>query len=126
MQRERALQALQSPSKSLSDIAQVISQAPTIALIIMREANHASGSLAEPVQTLDNAMSRLDLQRCGELLKSLKDDQESDIPIALRQVWLIGQHLNIQALGLFGTRMARLWQKHIGAACCFYRRFGRY
>lgn len=110
-QREDALQALQSPSKSLGDIAQVISQAPTIALIIMREANRVSSASAEPVQTLDNALSRLGLQRCAELLKSLKDDQESDIPIALRQVWLIGQHLNIQAIGLFGTRMARLQQE---------------
>lgn len=109
--RERALQALQSPSKSLGDIAQVIGQAPTIAFIIMREANRASSSLAEPVQTLDNALSRLGLQRCAALLKSLKDDQETDIPLALRQVWLIGQHLNVQAMGLFGTRMARLWQE---------------
>lgn len=110
-QRERALQALQSSSKSLGDIAQVISQAPTIAFIIMREANRTNSSLAEPVQTLDNALSRLGLQRCVALLKSLKDDQESDIPLALRQVWLIGQHLNVQAIGLFGTRMARLWQE---------------
>ncbi|HAS63404.1 MAG TPA: histidine kinase, partial [Vibrio sp.] len=109
--RERALQALQSPNKSLGDIAQVISQAPTIALIIMREANRASSSLAEPVQTLDNALSRLGLQRCAALLKDLQDDQETEIPIALRQVWLIGQHLNVQAMGLFGKRMARLWQE---------------
>lgn len=109
--RKYALQALESHSKSLGDIAQVISQAPTIAFIIMREANRASNSLAEPVQTLDNALSRLGLKRCAELLNSLQDDQESDIPLALRQVWLIGQHLNIQACGLFGTRMARLWQE---------------
>lgn len=109
--RELALQALHSPSKSLRDIAQVISQAPTIAFIIMREANRGNSSLAEPVQTLENALSRLGLQRCGVLLKSLIDDQESNIPLALRQVWLIGQHLNIQAMGLFSTRMARLWQE---------------
>jgi HD-like signal output (HDOD) protein len=110
-QRERALQTLQSPTKSLRDIAQIISQAPTIALIIMREANRGNSSLAEPVQSVENALSRLGLQRCGALLKSLKDDQETDIPVALRQVWLIGQHLNVQAIGLFGTRMARLWQE---------------
>lgn len=110
-QRERALQALQSPSHSLRDIAQVISQAPTIAFIILREANRGHSSIAEPVQTLENALSRLGLQRCGTLLKSLIDDQEIDIPFALRQIWLIGQHLNIQASGLFSTRMARLWQE---------------
>ena len=110
-QRERALQALQSPSHSLRDIAQVISQAPTIAFIILREANRGHSSIAEPVQTLENALSRLGLQRCGTLLKSLIDDQEIDIPFGLRQIWLIGQHLNIQAVGLFSTRLARLWHE---------------
>ena len=107
----QALHALQSPNKSLRDIAQVISQAPTIAFIIMREANRGHSSLAEPVQTLESALSRLGLERCGVLLKSLQNDQEADIPQALRQVWLLGQHLNIQAVGLFTTRMARLWQE---------------
>ena len=109
--RERALHILKSPNKSLRDIAQVISQAPTIAFIIMREANRGHSSLAEPVQTLENALSRLGLQRCGVLLNSLIDDEESSIPFALRQVWLIGQHLNVQAMGLFSTRMARFWHE---------------
>lgn len=111
MHRQQALLALQSSTKSLRDIAQIIAQAPTIAFIIMREANRGHSSLAEPVQTLESALSRLGLQRCGNLLRSLKDDQEANIPQALRQVWLIGQHLNIQAVGLFTTRMARLWQE---------------
>ena len=109
--RQQALQALQSPSQSLRDIAQTISQAPTIAFIIMREANRGQSKLAEPVQTLENALSRLGLERCGALLKSLQDDQQANIPPQLRQVWVIGQHLNIQAVGLFTTRMARLWQE---------------
>lgn len=109
--RLQALQALQSPSKSLRDIAQVISQAPTIAFIIIREANRGHSTLSEPVQTLENALSRLGLERCSNLLKSLQDDQETNIPLPLRQVWLLGQHLNIQAVGLFTTRMARLWQE---------------
>ncbi|HKM36876.1 MAG TPA: HDOD domain-containing protein [Thiopseudomonas sp.] len=109
--RERALHILQSPNKSLRDIAQVISQAPTIAFIIMREANRGHSSLSEPVQTLENALSRLGLQRCATLLRSLIDDEETSIPFALRQVWLIGQHLNVQAMGLFSTRMARFWHE---------------
>ena len=109
--RLQALLALQSPSKSLRDIAQTISQAPTIAFTIIREANRGLSALAEPVQTLENALSRLGLERCGNLLKSLQDDEETDIPVPLRQVWLLGQHLNIQAVGLFTTRMARLWQE---------------
>lgn len=110
-QRELALDTLQAGDKSLGDIAQVISQAPTIALIIMRDANRRSSSTAQPVQTLENALSRLGLEHCSTLLKSLIDDEESDIPFALRQVWMIGQHLNVQANGLFSTRMARLGQE---------------
>ena len=109
--QELALQALQRPSNSLRDIAQAISKAPTIALIMLREANRGSSSLAEPVQTLENAVSRLGLQRCITLLKQLTVVAEADVPLALRQVWLLGQHLNVQANGLFGTRMARLWQE---------------
>ncbi len=109
--RQQALQALQSSSQSLGDIAQIISQAPTIAFIIIREANRSYSTLAEPVQTLESALSRLGLERCAVLLKSLQDDRQADIPLPLRQVWLIGQHLNIQAIGLFTTRMARLWQE---------------
>lgn len=111
LHRQQALQALQSTSNSLREIAQVISQAPTIAFIIMREANRSHSTLAEPVQTLENALSRLGLQRCETLLRSLKDDQEANIPQPLRQVWLLGQHLNIQAAGLFSQRMARLSQE---------------
>lgn len=109
--RELALQALKNPSNSLREIAKIISRAPTIAFILMREANRSRSSLAEPVQTLENALSRLGLQRCSTLLNSLQDSDISEIPQALRQVWLIGQHLNIQAVGLFSTRMARLWQE---------------
>lgn len=109
--RELALQALKNPSNSLREIAKIISRAPTIAFILMREANRNHSSLAEPVQTLENALSRLGLQRCSTLLNSLQDSDISEIPQALRQVWLIGQHLNIQAVGLFSTRMARLWQE---------------
>ena len=111
IQREQALAALQDSDKALGDIAQVISRAPTIAFIIMREANRNSSAQAEPVQTLENALSRLGLARCGALLHSLIDDKEADIPFALRQVWMIGRHLNVQANGLFSTRMARLWQE---------------
>lgn len=115
-QRQLALHALQNPKKTLGDIAQEISQAPTIAFIIMREANRNSSALAEPVQNLESALSRLGMQRCGALLDSLVNDQETNIPLALRQVWLIGQHLNVQALGLFGNRMARLRQEiHVGS-----------
>lgn len=115
-QRQLALRSLQNPNKTLGDIAHVISRAPTIAFIIMREANRNNSSLAEPVQNLESALSRLGMQRCGALLDSLVDDQESHIPLALRQVWLIGQHLNVQAIGLFGNRMARLRQEiHISS-----------
>ena len=107
-QRQLALSSLQNPSKTLGDIAQDMSQAPTIAFIIMREANRKSSSLAEPVQNLQSALSRLGMQRCGALLDSLVEDQEANIPLALRQIWLIGEHLNVQAIGLFGNRMARL------------------
>ena len=110
-QRELALAALHSGDQSLGEIAQVISQAPTIAFIIMRESNRNSSTRAQAVQTLEQALSRLGLTRCGVLLNSLVDDQESDIPFALRQVWMIGQHLNVQAKGLFSTRMARLAQE---------------
>lgn len=106
--RERALQVLKNSNKSLREIVQVISQAPIIPFIIMREANRHSSSFAEPVQNLESALSRLGMQRCVKLVNSLTATAESSMPKALRQVLLLGQHLNVQALGLFGTRMARL------------------
>lgn len=107
-QRALALQALQNSNKSIGEIVQVISQAPIIPFIIMREANRSISALAEPVQNLESALARLGMQRCSELVSSLVAVQESMIPKALRQILLLGQHLNIQALGLFGSRMARL------------------
>lgn len=84
---------------------------PALVLSVMREANsHTHGSLAEPAENLEVALNRLGLKRAEELLARLPSVPANEIPVALRQLLLISQHASQQANGLFGSRLARLWQ----------------
>lgn len=119
-QKERIQRVMASPNASLSEIAQVISTAPSIALTLFREANRSRNSLVEPAHNLTAVLKRLGMSRCIQLVSQLPDDAKQPIPVALRQVWLIGQHANVQANALFARKMARLWQNiHWGSLLFF-------
>ena len=110
-QKERVQRVMASPSSSLGEISRAISEAPSIALILFREANRSRNSLSEPAHNLDAVLKRLGMTRCTALLNSLMDESQVPIPANLRQVWLIGQHANHHANALFAHKMARLWQE---------------
>ncbi len=57
------------------------------------------------------ALSRLGLARASQLLKTLPSIQDAEMPRVLGQMLLISQHAMQQASGLFGARLARLWQE---------------
>jgi len=103
--------ALADNNKSLRDIAELMQQCPALALAVLREANRQGGGLHEPTESLEGAVNRLGLSRVEALLKQLPSLDEQDMPLALRQIQLISLHASQQANGLFGGRLARLWQE---------------
>lgn len=119
-QRERVQRVMSNPNSSIGEISRAISEAPSIALILFREANRTRNSLTEPAHGLDAVIKRLGMQRCISLLSSLMDESRLPIPAELRQAWLIGQHANRHANALFAHKMARLWQEiHWGSLLFF-------
>ena len=85
---------------------------PALALRLIREANQqAQSSLSEPAESLEVAINRLGLKRTQMLLEHVPALAIEDIPLAYRQIQLISQHAAQQAIGLFGNRLARLWQE---------------
>ena len=108
---DRVCKAIRDSRSSLRDIAELMQNSPALVLSVMREANsHTHGSLAEPAENLEVALNRLGLKRAEELLARLPSVPAQDIPAALRQLLLVSQHASQQANGLFGSRLARLWQ----------------
>ncbi|WP_313060517.1 HDOD domain-containing protein [Pseudomonas rhodesiae] len=108
---DRVCKAIRDNRSSLRDIAELMQNSPALVLSVMREANsHTHGSLAEPAENLEVALNRLGLKRAEELLARLPSVPDQDIPVALRQLLLVSQHASQQANGLFGSRLARLWQ----------------
>ncbi|MCY1291365.1 HDOD domain protein [compost metagenome] len=105
------LQLLHDNRRSLRDIAEQLQQCPAAALTLMREANRHGGSLSQPAESLEVALTRLGLRRAAELLGQLPAAAETEQPRALRQLLLISQHATQQANGLFAARLARLWQE---------------
>ncbi|WP_282338694.1 HDOD domain-containing protein [Pseudomonas sp. PS02288] len=103
--------ALSDNQRSLREIADLIEDSPALALAVLREANRRTGALGEPAESLEQALTRLGLKRAEELLQRLPAVDERQIPQSLRQMQLIGQHASQQASGLFGARLARLWQE---------------
>lgn len=108
---ERVRRSLVSSSTSLREVAERIEASPSLALLVMREANGSNNSLSEPAESLEIAISRLGLKRTEELLGKLPVVAEENIPKALRQIQLISLHASQQASGLFANRLARLWQE---------------
>lgn len=105
--------------KTWREMADQIELSPTFALQILREANQATSSLSEPADSLESALSRLGLSRCEALLKQTPSMPEAEIPLPLRQILLISQHASQQARGLFGARLARLWNELHGCSLLF-------
>lgn len=119
-QKERVQRVMANPDSSLSEISRAITEAPSIALILFREANRSTSYLSEPAHNLDVVLKRLGMAHCTRLLSSLMDESRVPIPANLRQIWLIGQHANRQANTLFANKMARLWQEiHWGSLLFF-------
>lgn len=108
---ERVRRSLVSSSSSLREVAERIEASPSLALLVLREANRSNNSLSEPAESLEIAISRLGLKRTEDLLNMLPVVAEEKIPKALRQIQLISQHASQQASGLFANRLARLWQE---------------
>ena len=104
--------AINDSRRSLRDIAEVMQDSPALALSLIREANqHVQSSLSEPAESLEVAINRLGLKRTLVLLEGLPALAPEDMPLAYRQIQLISQHAAQQAIGLFGNRLARLWQE---------------
>lgn len=118
-QHAHLCRTLADSRKTWRDMADQIELSPTFALQILREANQSGSSLSEPVDSLEAALARLGLARCENLLKQTPSMQETEIPLALRQILLISQHASQQARGLFGTRLARLWNELHGCSLLF-------
>lgn len=119
-QKERVQRVIANPNSSLGEISRAITEAPSIALILFREASRSASSLKEPAYSLNAVLQRLGMARCSTLLASLMDESKVPIPASLRQVWLIGQHANRHANALFAHKMARLWQEiHWGSLLFF-------
>ena len=108
---DRVCKAIRDSRSSLRDIAELMQNSPALVLSVMREANsHTHGSLTAPAENLEVALNRLGLKRAEELLARLPSVPADEIPVALRQLLLVSQHASQQASGLFGSRLARLWQ----------------
>lgn len=113
---QRARAALSDNRKSLRAIADMMQDSPALVLCLLREANRHSVGIAEPAESLEVAITRLGLSRTEALLERLPIVRSQDIPAALRQLQMIGQHASQQAYGLFGARLARLWPDiHLGS-----------
>ncbi|MGY4535464.1 HD-like signal output (HDOD) protein [Pseudomonas sp. TE3786] len=108
---ERVRRSLVSSSTSLREVAERIEGSPSLALLVLREANRSNNSLSEPAESLEVAISRLGLKRTEDLLNMLPVLAEEKIPKPLRQIQLISLHASQQASGLFANRLARLWQE---------------
>lgn len=106
--QEQTLRALNNPSLSFRDIAEVLQQHPTQALCLMRRASHEA---IEPCTTLETALHRLGIEQSLKLLREQPIKQPGANAHALEQVTLISQHAAQQAMGLFGARLGRLQQE---------------
>lgn len=107
---QRAREALGRERASLRDIAEQLQDSPVLVLTILREANRGSDG-GEPAESLEAALTRIGLQRTGELLGRLPRLPEGEPLPPFRQLTLISQHASHQASGLFAARLARLWQE---------------
>lgn len=103
--------ALTDSRRSLREIADLMQGSPALVLCVLREVNRKGSGQGEAAESLEIALSRLGLKRAEELLARIPAKALPDIPQSLRQIQLISQHAAQQASGLFGARLARLWQE---------------
>lgn len=118
-QHLRLRRILADSRKTWREIAEAIELSPSFALQVLREANQSGSSLSDPAESVETALSRLGLSRCEALLNQAPALPESEIPLAFRQILLISQHASQQARGLFGARLARLWNELHGCSLLF-------
>lgn len=118
-QHARLRRTLGDGRRTWGEIAEAIELSPTFALQVLREANQAGGTLSDPADSLETALARLGLKRCETLLNQAPALPAGEIPPALRQLLLISQHASQQARGLFGARLARLWNELHGCSLLF-------
>jgi HD-like signal output (HDOD) protein len=118
-QHARIRRTLGDSHRTWREIAEVIESSPSFALQVLREANQASNILSDPAESIDTALARLGLSRCETLLNQAPSLREDEIPLAFRQILLISQHASQQARGLFGARLARLWNEVHGCSLLF-------
>lgn len=118
-QHLRLRRVLGDSRRTWREIAEAIESSPSFALQVLREANQSGNSLSEPAESVETALSRLGLTRCEALLNQAPALPESEIPQAFRQILLISQHASQQARGLFGARLARLWNELHGCSLLF-------
>lgn len=118
-QHARLRRALADSRLNWREIAERIEFSPSFALQVLREANQAGSSLSDPADSLEIALARLGLKRCEALLNQTPALPLAEMPLALRQILLISQHASQQARGLFGARLARLWNELHGCSLLF-------
>lgn len=107
----RVQRAMRDSSKSMRQIAELIQESPILALGVIREANRSAASAGKPAESLEVALSRIGLKRAEALFAGIPAARPDKIPAPLRQMVLISRHASQQANGLFGARLARLWQE---------------
>ncbi|MGP9824384.1 HDOD domain-containing protein [Ectopseudomonas khazarica] len=118
-QHVRLRRILGDSRRTWREIAEAIESSPSFALQVLREANQSNNSLSEPAESVETALSRLGLSRCEALLSQAPALPEDEIPLAFRQILMISQHASQQARGLFGARLARLWNELHGCSLLF-------
>lgn len=105
--RQAIVHAQADPLHSTRDLSEILAGCPVLALRLLREANHEARN---PSATLESALTRLGTARIDALLAQVPDQPAAALPLGLRQMLVISRHAAQQADGLFGHRLARLWQ----------------
>ncbi len=115
-EREPLLRTIRDSRRSLREIAERIYHCPAATLCLIRAANRSRNSLVEPSVGIEQALSRLGLERSEELIRQMPGIPSAEYPQGLAQLLLISQHASQQAKGLFAARLARLWEEiHCGS-----------
>lgn len=110
-QRARLIGHLDQELMSVSDLAREILQVPAAALQVCRVAGEMARQRDIDILTLEQACNLLGTLRLGNLLRNLPIVENSELPLAYRQLISISEHALTQAQGLFANRMARLWHE---------------
>ncbi len=118
-QRDRLIKRLDDNMLSFTELSNSILQVPVAALTICRAAGDAVRRRDGDVLNLEQACNLLGTQRIGQLLRELPVQPLAEQPLGFRQMLSISEHALTQARGLFGQRMARLWQE-LALACLLF------